>query len=314
MYGGKLRGAANIFYDYDSGKWTYGLLEYADAYKQAVEFLNVCYKNGYIHPDFLSMEWEKFVSTYTSGNALFLRHYISQGPSYSEAGINAKVIVTPVVEGEKPYADTAYQSDSSGWYHIVNKDTKYPELCAEILDFVSSEEFTEAFYWGFEGETFEVDANGKRSFLDSFMQLSSDEKIAKYGVGSSWNISNLVNFCYDSYLESMATRVDPIDREGYSLISGGLNNGTIRTNIDAKAPDFDTSTQEENSLITTACATYISESLAKFVLGERDISEWDSFVNGLSTVGDINKVLDAYNNAEQKPLRAQQEDRNYFQP
>ena len=312
MYGSEGQYPTSVYYDYDAGEWKYSFYEFTDAYKAAAEFLHTCYEEGYLHPDFISQEWESFVSQYSSGNALYLSHYIGAAGDYVTNGINANVIVSPAAEGITPFAETAYQSDSTSWFFCLDKDTEYPELCCSILDLFGSEDFTVTCKWGWQDETYGIDAEGSRYYLDSYTELSADEKEATYGLDAEGFVSVLESTFYS--VDSRSSNLSYIDLDGWALISNGLNDGTIETYISARTPDIDEYDTEDVSLIETAMETYIVENLSKFVLGEKDMSEWESFVEGLSDVGDISQVLEIYNNAEQKTLRAQQEARTYVIP
>ena len=71
---------------------------------------------------------------------------------------------------------------------------------------------------------------------------------------------------------------------------------------------------EDCALVVNAWKTYILENMIRFVLGTKDLGEWDAFMAGLNQYGDMDKVLRIYNEAPQMPLRKQQSERTWLLP
>jgi putative aldouronate transport system substrate-binding protein len=76
------------------------------------------------------------------------------------------------------------------------------------------------------------------------------------------------------------------------------------------APTFTTAEQEELSIINTAVNTVIDENQALFILGQRSLSEWDAFITEVKAAGNLERAVEIYNNAKQKPDRLTSDQRD----
>jgi hypothetical protein len=69
-----------------------------------------------------------------------------------------------------------------------------------------------------------------------------------------------------------------------------------------QAPVIRLSKEDEakKAQIMTAVQTYMDENIYKFLLGERDLSEWDAFKKELSDIGDYQSIVDLMNSQVSK--------------
>lgn len=100
----------------------------------------------------------------------------------------------------------------------------------------------------------------------------------------------------------------------YTVAAEKLVSGEYETYTPALEPIFDDYTQEDIDLIRTAVTTYVNENITAFILGTRDIAEWDAFVDGVAEYGDMNWVVEQYNAAEPRPLPPAAADRAWITP
>ena len=94
--------------------------------------------------------------------------------------------------------------------------------------------------------------------------------------------------------------VAPVGNIAQDMLCDAFRDGTLAHRLETRAkPTF---TQEENdtkALSTTPMSTYLSEQRVLFITGDRPMDEWDAFVEEYQTMGNLEEVLNIYNNAKQ---------------
>jgi putative aldouronate transport system substrate-binding protein len=235
--------------------------------------------------------------------------------NYEATGYNAvlPIDVVPmnpiVVEGKKPYIECAYVSDIPSWLWIVSSKTKYPELCVSYLDTLLSEPVATSFQGGIEGESYEIDSSGQKQWKPEFLAKGSDAKL-EMGI---WNI---LGPRYNTMRDDISNlrALDKLSIEALRLNTDLLLSGKAESDYRRGTPMFTDEENEEKSAIMTYVDTMIGENEQKFVLGQRPLSEWDTYIDEVKSAGDIERVLEIYSNAKQAPDRPQTNERNYLRP
>jgi hypothetical protein len=220
-------------------------------------------------------------------------------------------IAPPAASGTKPHVNADYRSDPEGWSLVIGKNSKNPEIAAGILELFGSKDLAETYYWGWENETYEI-VGGSRRFKDSFINLSADDDKRIYGTykSSPYWITAAISTSYVG--EATVALWTPEAKATLALFGGKLKSGEWAYSYGRQVPDIDVDTAQENATVKTAIDTYIWENITAFVMGRKPMSEWNSFVSGVSAYGNINKIVADYNNAPQKPLSATQTQREYL--
>lgn len=315
------RSPAGISYDYEKGEWVYNLLAYEDVYKEAVAEMAEAYAKGWIHKDMFSMD-AATANVYANEEAkwLFRSDYVDScnnlTPALEAGNLTSASMFTPVAkEGIKPYVCMDYVSDNSGWCFGINAECEHPEVAAMYLEFITSKDTAIAFKWGVEGVTYTVDENGVKSYTEEYLAEKAADKTAawkKYGInGTNYYWGPYASECYA--FDAVYAAYNQYGQAMSKQAQAGIANGEYQVYYGARTPAMDEVTKEDISMITNPWATAINEAVQQFVMGQKDLAEWDEFVAGLKDLGDIEWVLEQYNTAEQYPLPAQQADRDYPQ-
>lgn len=313
LLGSRGMGPATVSYDYDQNKWIFPLAENADAYKYMTEELAEAYAKGWINKDFLTREDTD--AKMVNGEFLFVSHYYNEATTKFDAnGVNVTYIDPPSAEGVTPYVSTSYIEDTTGWNYMITNTAQYPELCAAILDLLGSEEYAVAAYWGIEGESFITDDNGDRQYTEAYLNMDPEDRKTTFGIAKN------PPYCTDPFVSNYyvgdAICANYVKPSLDALITSAekLSSGAYETYYAATAPAFDDIQSEDVAAIATPLKTYISENLTKFIIGTRDLAEWDAFLADLAGYGDVDALLEMYNTAEQRPMRKQQADREWLEP
>jgi putative aldouronate transport system substrate-binding protein len=317
---GSLFGAndpASIYWDFDKERWCFALTERSELFRRVTAELAEGYTKRYIHPDLGALGGEVHDNIRAQGKAVFYYQYIDDfaRTEYVNNVLTYQVeyIESPAAAGTKPRVNADFRSDPEGWGYVVAKNSRYPELACGLLELLGSREMANAYYWGWEGDTYET-VNGVRRYTDAFLTLSQDEGRRTYGLqkDTPYWFAPYISTAYVPDATIAAWRPEAKAAEAY--FAGKLKSGEYEYNYGRPGPYFDMDTAQENATIKTAIDTYIWENLTAFVMGRKPMAEWDSFVAGVSRYGNINKIVADYNAAPQRPFPANQFQRSYVIP
>jgi hypothetical protein len=317
LFGANNVAPIDIYWNADKNQWCFALTELSDLFRTVTTELAEGYSKRFVHPDLGALGGDVHDNIRAQGKALFYYQYIDDfaRAEYVDKVLTYKVefIESPAASGTKPHVNADYRSDPEGWGYVIAKNSKNPEIAAGILEFLGSKELAETYYWGWENDTYEV-VNGSRRYKDSFINLSGDDDKRIYGTNKStpyW-FAPYVSTAYVG--EATIALWRPEAKAAETLFAGKLKSGEYAYSYGRPTPDIDMDTAQQNATVKTAIETYIWENLTAFVMGRKPMSEWNSFVSGVSAYGNINKIVADYNAAPQKPLPANQSQRNYIMP
>lgn len=318
LFGMEGKSYAAPYYDYTDGQWKYSLLALEDAVKKTVSEMADLYAKGYLNADSFTRQSADVTAVSNRGDWLFISPYIGAGMGMEQNGLHAAIMDPPADEGVTPFVKADYTSDTTDWIYVVSNTSKHPELACAFIDLLLSEEWATGVYWGVEGETYTTDADGKRSYTEEVMALrTSDQEAAKAKYGLATDLHYGTVFFSQNVAIADALFMSRKDYENAyaSRAADMLYSGEWATYYTANVPAFDEVTQEDIAVITDAWKTYIGEGISDFIYGRKNVeADWDAFMAGLDAQGDIAWVLETYNSADQKPLRTQQENRNFVRP
>jgi len=304
------------YFEMDSSTWKHKVLEDKARYQDVIFKLADWYKQKWINPEFATMSEEQLKELMKSNNWAFFYDY-GEGVanSYDLAGHNAEfpidiVILGPIAEkGVKPLVECAYTGDIPGWWYGISAKTKYPELCVSWADTMLSDTVADAFQWGVYGESYTIDSKGEKQWINEFLDKGSD---AMSGIGV-WNILGPRFITKRDDASNMRKSVWTYPETTRKLVDL-IKSGEVDCFYPRSTPAFTADENEEIGLIMGYVTTIINENEMKFVYGQRSLSEWDAYISEVKAAGDLNKVIDIYNNAIQRPDRPQAKDRQYTRP
>ncbi len=311
-----LKGATpdNVRYNYDTGEWEFMLAAYSEEFKEVTQAIADAYAKGYLASDMLTWDDAMRDEAYYSGSWLFTRPYATDANRMAQGGLNITYMDPPIHGDTIPFINTDFRSDQTGWIYFVNANTEHPEICCAILELISSVEYAQHYYWGEEGITYTVDADGKRAYTEEYLNADDETKKKKYG------IARIIPYFTDPFCstyvigDALCAANEDVINTANTVAAEKLVSGEYETYTPALEPLFDDYTQEDIDLIRTAVTTYVNENITAFILGTRDIAEWDAFVDGVAEYGDMNWVVEQYNAAEPRPLPPAAADRAWITP
>ncbi|TYP73088.1 extracellular solute-binding protein [Paenibacillus methanolicus] len=257
------------------GKIKYGATD--PGFKVMVEYLNKFYQEKLIPQDWLSMDYKAWTQQVATDKTFMTIQYIGQIEimnSQLQNGAHLKFMPPPLGYGDKAYIPKADYED----YGIaVSSKTKNLDAALRYLDFIYSDKGKDILSWGKEGETYAIE-NGKRKFLPQFKEPNDLRKelgiftSAAYGfadIEASLSLSN--------------------ENEKYSFQEA------MKYQFPTMSVTPVLTDEERNAImaIEEQLTKYYESSVAKFIIGETPMTQWDSFLEELNKIG-AQKVIDTY--------------------
>lgn len=182
------------------------------------------------------------------------------------------------VESDLPYLCRSYKDYGYGW--AITSKCPDVELAVRYLDWMYSEEGSLILSWGKQGESFEVDADGNKYFLEgydaTYQARYQDSAYIDFTASAASYSEKTAEMIYDTMENNTAENF-------YLVPSLAFNN-------------------EEQTVIDTYYTEWVECKNAyyqKFLLGQLDVSNdahWEQFKTEIAAYHDT-EILECYNNA-----------------
>ena len=282
-----------VYYDTETGEYQFAYRgESAEARREIVELMRTLYAEGLINSEIATMSFEQELATLASGKWAFTALYRNSPEmevfkvGHGEAlPFDIQPMLPPKAADGNRYMNIAYQHDGlPTWGIVCSADTEHPELLAAYMDQVVSPFGRDNFNYGVEGVTFD--------YVDGL-------PVAREGVDTT----GYTKTQYEVWMVGMGMPVET--DSGYIL-----GDQAMHMNVDAFVSGeqqaifspvfttFSTDAATEKSSLENDLTTYIKENEAAFIYGQRDIAEWDAFLEELESIADIDALLELYNEAD----------------
>lgn len=315
------RGFVGIFHTWDclyyrDGEWSYGPIE--DRFREMLVYLNELYEGGYIDPEFGTADSDTCTEKATTGYALVCPTLWSGMAAHWNTATT-----DPDMEWGLAYLPSHTYGTAWKWGSrqpgksvenrmgiYISAKTEYPEYMVAMIDYQYNDEMVEMLNWGIEGETYYVDADGKKQFVDSIMNADSPAtEVAKYGIMSSSVCRSGIPFTPLDFNAMLAVSSIPEPwwnpNDGYYQGKYWVESSRIGGKESVSPydrPPVVYLTAEEQSMMAQLryggiCESYVRESALKFITGELDINSdtaWQDYVNGVKsqTEQDFDSILE----------------------
>ena len=270
------------FYPDENGKMTY--VYTGNEMRDTLAFLNKLYAEKLIDQDFVTSTRDIVESTYPKN----IVGFGWQAPGVDirwdgfvrSAGVedvNHVQINPPVDESGKTgfYKDNPISSRCA-----ISANTKIPEIAVRWLDYVQySPEGTLHTTWGVEGTSYEL-VDGKP-------------------VLTEWALKNPDGLDINSAVRSLGAFHTFFNIEPLAFMEGKLQGKTVEALKVLQPNALDPvllvpETPEESeavAAVSTDINTFVDEMLQKFIIGSEPLSNWDSFVEKVNSMG-VNVMID----------------------
>ncbi|TLS50042.1 extracellular solute-binding protein [Paenibacillus antri] len=245
--------------------------------KTLVETLGKFLAEELIPPDWLTMDYKAWTQFMSNNQAFITVQFIGQIEIMNNQlpeGQHLKFMPPPIGVGDKPYLP---RGGTESYGMAVASTSKNMDAAFRYLDYVFSEKGKDIQSWGKEGETYTV-VDGKRKFNDNYKEpndlriISGIQTAATYG----W-------FDFNAWL----SLVKESEQEAY--VEAPKYRHPVAYSRAALTPDEAAAVAPLNDQIWK----FWTGEVAKFIYGERPMSEWETFVADLSKNG-LNEIKATY--------------------
>lgn len=269
--------SGNQFFDTNTNRWTYAPA--SENFKKMFIFLNRCYKEGILDPDFLTQSETAFYEKIQDGRVLLTPTWITSGfknwnDQLKNNGYpNGEWAPLPVPESPMgiralPPADPFRKG------MVLSAQVKDKPYFNDLIKFIDwalySEEGQTLTYWGVDGVTFKETEDGK-----AFLPI----------------IEGIVNVKTEYGLETFFDNVENEELEDYKkpkeivtfLNKSLLNNETAELNPPLIIGE---ESLKAINILSQPLDLYVSETSIKFITGELDIANyWETYLKKLTEYG-----------------------------
>lgn len=282
-----------VYYDVEDSTYKFTYSEPDAHRKELIQLMADMYAEGLINREIATMSVEQEQDLLAQGQWAFSFLY-SNAPEAELFKVapgdalpfNIQPMLPPASTDGKRYLPLAYQHDSiSDWGIVSSSQTEHPELLAAYMDQVVSPFGRDLFNYGVEGETYDI--------VDGQYVMKDGIDKAAMGVGTQYEVWMVGMGPTTRTGEGYLLRQNAID-----LAMDGLKSGEIEGQITPTFTFFSTESGEQKANLENTLQTYIDEQEAKFIYGQRDMSEWDAFIQEVQNLVNVQELLDLYNNAE----------------
>jgi maltoporin len=165
-----------------------------------------------------------------------------------------------------------------------------------------SDQVDELVNWGIEGETFEIDENGNRKFLDDVRTRAN--RLGTIDLEKDYSLYTHINYKQFSWMSASTTTWDAqnmvtLGESWLPIWEGiqqyGAEHPEVVISRGIADVQYTVDEIEELSILLGRANTYCAEMLTAFVTGKRPMSEWDQAIAELKEVGNLDRVLEIAN-------------------
>ena len=275
----------------NDGEYYYGPV--CQAYKEMAQFFVELEKEGLYNPSSWTASTTEWTAAFV-GNASFIAYdRVDRLPTlnYNGQQLNPDFLMTaaaPFNFGTYAATATTVATDYAGYatgYCWMIGNTDNLDNVLKYVDWLYSDEAYVMTNWGKEGESYVVNADGTKSFKEGFLESFGGNGLVVSGLWSAWQ-SGRTDF--DAYLASC----DENTRASLELAGKYTEGGQLQ-----KYVKYTQSEQDIYNAYGKAMYSYALSEYAKFVTGQRDISEWDEVLKELKASFHYDELLAIHQSA-----------------
>ncbi len=303
-------------------EYVYGLRE--EGYKESLVYLNKLYTEKLLDPEYLIENNDTIKSkALNQKNFIFMNEWFTSPGEYTRTNTDGLTFAVTMYPDNPKYgkswqpATNANQMELSNWnMNVVSAKTKEPEELLKFIDLQYSDEIIRLITWGIEGVTYNKGADGKPEFIDTILKSANPwAEGDKYGMRTSTkhrpglqlgsDATAYVAIAPNDYIYyDGSLKTEPLEKSPYLTGLSYPKNDFTPPWFTGPALTFTTEESQEISKIKTALDTYRDEMQSKFIRGEEKLENWQKFIDGIKKVGDVDRLLQIYNDAAKRATAA----------
>lgn len=271
----------------------------SDEYKEMLEFIHKLYDEELIEPNIFSLEYDQFLANGSEGRYASTVWYLPEDSFGEETGSKyGGGLALEGPGGSKMYTNASHPVSNLGQF-VITKDNEHPEATMRWIDYFYSDEGSQYFYMGVEGETFEETEDGEFVYSSEILdpvesgELTFGGSLTRYLVWPGMGAPGIVKEAYFDGSEGNPKTVEAANK--------------LEPYLPEEIWPHFTTTEEENKVLTSKgvdIEKYIIEMRDKFIVGQTPFSEWDDYIKTLEQIG-LEEYMDTYQSIYDRYLEAE---------
>jgi putative aldouronate transport system substrate-binding protein len=280
-------------FDRDADKFVYAAAQ--PKFKQLLEYFNSLVKAGLMDPESFTQEDDQAIQKLVSGKSFVITANSQDIPAYRKALDEAlgadKYSIKKITVPSGPAGDIMGGTRLENGVMIIAKAAQSKNFVAmmQFIDWLYySDEGQEFAKWGVKGITYEKSADGVRKLapdVDYNGLNPAGTKNLRIDYGFSGGV-----FAYGGTTDLLQSMMSPEEIE----FQKAMKAKTLEP-FAPPAPLADAD-REQATLLATPLKDYADQATLQFILGQRDLSEFDAFVAELEGKG-MTRYTDMFNKA-----------------
>jgi len=242
----------------------------SDEYKDLLMWLNKMYEEGLLDQEIVTQDYARFAAKMAGQKMGF---FFNQADDTFDSS-NYIGIAPFKGKSDKIYVKSQPVARGNGVF-AISSSCEYPEAALRWVDYFYGDEGSIFLRFGVEGKTWNRGADGKPEYVDGILNNpdGSGSAIGKFtiwpgGGAPQWlNEENSIAVASPTTVAAQEALDPYIPEKIYAM------------------PLFTQEINERLLILQNDINTYVSESSAKFVIGELSFDEWDSYVSTLEKIG-----------------------------
>ncbi|MGI5289949.1 extracellular solute-binding protein [Nonomuraea polychroma] len=264
-------------------------------YKQAIEYLHKLVDEKLLDPESFTQQDEQAKQKFNSGKSFVIGANAQTmvndyRPTLTKLVPDAKIVKIPVPMG--PVGEYKIQTRIENGVMISKKALENKNFVAmmQFVDWIYySDQGQEFAKWGVEGTTYTKDASGK-------FTLNKDIDFIGLNAGAPKHLQKDFGFSNGVFAYGGPTKLVQSTFSEEELEFQNVMNARQLWPVEPPHP-FNDVEREQATLWETPLKDFVTQQTLKFILGERDLSEWDAYVKeleGKNMTAYVNLVNTAY--------------------
>ncbi|MBQ2742115.1 MAG: extracellular solute-binding protein [Oscillospiraceae bacterium] len=273
------------YYDFENEKWCYGASE--DTMYDIVVFLNKMVTEELAPADCFTIKATSWQELITTDRGFIMPDYQTRIDFFNNIareknpGFNMTAMIPPVASDKGIPMVNKHNVDSMAYSICNTGDEESIENAYRYINWMYSDAGELAVSWGKEGETFEV-VDGKKQFI---LPAEGDSARSLYGFTTIGTYLRVDPEAADAFVsKEQAATTDLILEHTYEHLNPATWVAFTSEETTQKA-DYETSIK-----------TFMEENIQKFIIGQKPLSEWDSFKEEMKELP-LEELLSIYETA-----------------
>ena len=266
--------SSDLSYFVEDGKVQAGIL--SDNYRDYIQMLRDWFAEGILGEPSMNMQnmfpINEYILSNQCGFAFGQSDTLSESSKQQAGGTYdmepIKAIVREKGDTFKLYANKG-QTGNGGW--AITTACEYPEEAAKVINWMWTEDGYKAMNFGVEGETYNM-VDGKVEYTDLITNNPN-------GFNAMFNTCSEIAFFDLPFDCAMERKAATFSNEAEAKAQGVWRENT--SNEYQYYGSLSVPESEEYGTIASDLSTKAAETVSKFIIGDRPMEEWDSFIEEL---------------------------------